>query len=300
MLAMASMDVAGPESSCQTEVDLARLSSFPWAAARKPVLGMLLHVPMCSAASVQLGLESSSVQPALSACLPAGCKAGPAAARPPATMPTRCGVQVGGGSWPSGRSAGGGGSGCSGEGGEGSEGWLQGWEALKGTSLQRWDSWKEQPRRWAEAARSAGEEWHQAARSAGREVRSVLSWQAFEGWQERHWRAFEARQRARLEALTDEQRRRWEELREEGGELWRREIAAFEEWQQRYYGAHDLGAQGRAKPTCPNCRLSFIMLPLLPRIGETLRHFGLRLKAGGGGEGGRRGAKGLLWLLRVG
>lgn len=196
-------------------------------------------------------------------------------------MPPRCGVQVGGGGAGGGRAGSGRDSGSSQRGGEeGSEGWEWSWEGLKGAASQGWEQWKEQPRRWADAAGSAGQEWHAAARRAGREVRGWFSWQTLEGWQERHWASFEARQRAQLEALTEEQRQRWEELQREGGEMWRREIAAFEQWQQRVYAAQHPEVKAQAQPTCPNFRLSFLMLPLLPNIGEALRQFGLRMKAG--------------------
>ncbi len=200
-------------------------------------------------------------------------------------------MQVGGAGSGSGRDG-------SGSQGEGVEGWDWSWEGLTAAASQRWEDWKGQPQRWADAVGSAGQEWHQAARQAGRDLSNKLSWQAFEGWQERHWRAFEARQRARLEALTEEQRQRWEELRKEGGERWRREVAAFEEWQQRVYAAHNPEAKAQAQPTCPNCRLSFLMLPLLPNIGAALRHFGMALKAGRGHREGTGQGHSTAWLQR--
>lgn len=138
------------------------------------------------------------------------------------------------------------------------------------------------------------DEWSAAARSAAGEARERLSWRAVEEWQERHYQAFKERQRARLEAATEEQRQRWraweeaqkrrlEELAGEGGSLVRREVAAFEQWQQRWWAAHHRGAdtpeaRAAAKPTCPQCQLSYLFLPLLPHIGESVREFGLRTK----------------------
>lgn len=161
---------------------------------------------------------------------------------------------------------------CAQEPGSGGGGWS--WEGAKAWGERQW------------------EEWWVAVRGAAEGARERLSWRAVEEWQEKHYQAFKERQRARLEAATEEQRQRWraweeaqkrrlEELAGEGGSLVRREVAAFEAWQQRWWAAHHPEAEARAHaaPTCPQCRLSYLFLPLLPHIGESVRQFGLRTKA---------------------
>jgi hypothetical protein len=146
--------------------------------------------------------------------------------------------------------------------------------------LGAWESAQEQAGQWLSAAGEAAAGWQQA-----------LSWEGFEEWQERHWRAFEERQRRRLAELTDEQRERWlaweerqrqrlGELSEEGQQVVRREIEAFERWQQQYWAQYrpSEATAAAAQPTCPNCRLSFLMLPLLPNIRESFGRFGSRTK----------------------
>lgn len=191
----------------------------------------------------------------------------------PAPPPPTChhcthpaGVQVGGGG---GSGPGGGASSGSGPvGGASSDsGWDWNWEGAKARAGSLWEDWKQAPHQWAEAARQTGEGWRQR-----------FSWQAVEEWQERHWRAFEERQRARLAALNEEQRQLWEEWSQEGGKLLRREVGAFEEWQRRYWEQHHPEAEAQHKPTCTSCRLSYLMLPLLPNFRESLSHFGKRTK----------------------
>ena len=163
------------------------------------------------------------------------------------------------------------------------------WEGAKGWAHAEWEDWRQRPQQWLEGAEQAAEEW-----------RERLSWEGFQAWQERHWQAFEERQRRRLAAMTEEQRewwRAWEErqrqrlgeLTEEGEAVVRREVGAFEERQQRYWAAHHPEAQQAQQggtPTCPSCRLSFLMLPLLPNIRESMERFGRRTKVCEGGGWG--------------
>lgn len=115
---------------------------------------------------------------------------------------------------------------------------------------------------WENARERAGQ-WWSATRNAAAAGQHSLSWQGFEEWQERHWRGFEERQRRRLGELTDE-----------GQQAVQHEIQAFETWQQRFWAQQG----SRQQPTCPNCRLTFLMLPLLPSLRESYGRFFRRSK----------------------
>lgn len=155
----------------------------------------------------------------------------------------------------------------------GGAGWS--WEGAKAWGRERWGAWRVLPHEWWGSTQQAAEDLQQR-----------LSWESFEAWQERHWAAFEERQRARLASLTDEQRAKWRHRLDEGEELVKREIGAFERWQQDWWARHhkeEVGAAagahgGRGKPTCPQCTLTYLFLPLLPHIGDSVSQCGLRLK----------------------
>lgn len=158
------------------------------------------------------------------------------------------------------------------------------WEGAKAWSQRQWDEWRQAPGQWAESAQQTAVGWweHASLQAVG---------EAVEEWQERHWKAFEERQKARLAALAEKERQHWkaweerqikrlEELKEEGSQVVRKEVEAFEECQRRWWETHhpEEARPAHKAPASQQFRLSFLMLPLLPHIGETVRQFGLRTK----------------------
>ena len=94
--------------------------------------------------------------------------------------------------------------------------------------------------------------------------------------------------------MTEEQRETWQLRVAKGQQAVRRELQAFSEWQQEWWAAQhpEEAARVRAlararehqgapsgKPRQPFL-LTHLFLPLLPPIGESLSHFGLRTKVG--------------------
>jgi hypothetical protein len=153
------------------------------------------------------------------------------------------------------------------------------WQGTKNWAQDKWEDWRQRPQQWASAARQSTEDLQQRwSWSKVEEWQQQFSWQRVEDWQERHWRAFQERQRRRLESLTEEQRQRWEKLTADGGQLVREEVEAFERWQQRVWGPQNPEGAAGAPATCPQCRLSFLMLPLLPNIRESFDRFSRRTK----------------------